>query len=92
MRNIRANWRAAILVCRKCEKRGHDKLAKRLRKYIGAKKGRKSALGVVEVGCLGVCPKGAITVVDGARPGEWLLVKAGAPIEEVAAALAAPPA
>lgn len=86
MRSIHANWRAAILVCRKCEKRGNDKLAKRLRKHVGAKKGRKSALGVVEVGCLGVCPKGAITTVNAAKPGEWLLVKARARIEDVAVA------
>ena len=37
------------------------------------RKGRKGALGIVEVKCLGVCPKGAVTVVNAAAPGEWML-------------------
>lgn len=89
---VRADWQAAILVCRKCSKRlgggfgpkGKDRLAKALRKQAGGGKGRKARLGIVEVDCLDICPKGAVTVIDGGKPGEWLLVKAGTPIEEVA--------
>ena len=41
--------------------------------------GRKAAAGIIEVNCLGVCPRGAVTVVNGAaeyspctRPAEGL--------------------
>ena len=94
---ISAEWRSAILVCRKCTKKldggfgpkGKAGLAKALRKATGGKKGRKARLGVVEVGCLGVCPKGAVTLVDTAHPREWLIVRAGTPVEDVAARLGA---
>ncbi|PTD26076.1 hypothetical protein [Sphingomonas fennica] len=93
--HVRSDWRGAILVCRKCGKKagggfgpkGKTSLAKALRKEMHGGKGRKARLGVVEVGCLGVCPKHAVTVVDASRPGEWLIVPAGTPVEEVAARL-----
>jgi hypothetical protein len=34
-----------------------------------------------------VCPKGAVTVVNGARPRDWLIVQAGTPVEQVEARL-----
>jgi len=90
--HVRSNWENALLVCRKCGKKlgggfgpkGKTGLAKALRKATGGRKGRKARLGIVEVGCLGVCPKGAVTMVDTARPGEWLLVRQGTSAEEVA--------
>ena len=93
--HVRANWSGAILVCGKCSKKlgggfgegGRTPLAKALRKGLGLKKGRKAAIGVVEVKCLGVCPKGAVTVVDTRGPGEWLLVRGGSPLATVAADL-----
>ena len=92
MKTVRANWRGAILVCRKCSKKvgsgfgakRRTALAKALRAEAGLGKGRKAAAGVVEVGCLKVCPKHGVTVVDTGRPGEWLVVWAGTPICEVA--------
>lgn len=92
---IRSDWARTVLVCAKCSKKlgggfgpkGKTRLAKALRKQIGATKGRKSSVGIVEVKCLGVCPKGAVTVVDGARPREWVLVPeradVGAVVEEL---------
>ena len=53
----------------------------------GAKKGRKAQAGIVEVKCLGVCPRGAVTVVNGAASHEWLLVREGTEMAEVAQAL-----
>lgn len=93
--NVRANWRNVVLVCRKCSKKldggfgpdGDERLAKALRKHLALKKGRKASAGVVEVNCLGVCPKGAVTVVDGADSREWLLVRAGADLDALAEAL-----
>jgi predicted metal-binding protein len=89
---IRSNWSNAVLVCTKCSKKlgggfgpkGRTPLAKALRKYLGLKKGRKSAAGIVEVKCLGVCPRGAVTVVNGAASREWLLVPEGADLDAVA--------
>ncbi|WP_343518450.1 (2Fe-2S) ferredoxin domain-containing protein [Sphingomonas sp.] len=90
---VRANWSSAVLVCAKCSKRlgggfgpkGKQPLGKALRKHLGLKKGRKSAAGVVDVKCLGVCPRGAVTVVDAAACREWLIVPAGADLDDVAA-------
>jgi predicted metal-binding protein len=92
---VRSNWSNAILVCSKCSKKldggfgpkGRAPLAKALRKHLGLKKGRKGAAGIVEVKCLGVCPRGAVTVVNGAQAREWLLVPEGADLDAVAAEL-----
>ena len=92
---MRAEWRAVALVCEKCTRKlgggfgekGGTPLAKALRKWAGKGKGRKAGAGVYEVPCLKICPKGAVTVVDGNRPGEWLIVEKGTPVGEVAARL-----
>lgn len=99
-RHVPSRWKKTLLVCRKCGKRigggygpkGRTPLAKALRKASGLRKGRKADVGIVEVGCLGVCPKGGVTVVNAAAPGDWLVVPAGAPVDEVVARLLAPEA
>lgn len=91
-RGISSNWRNAVLVCRKCSKRldggfgpgGKKPLAKALRKHLHLKKGRKAAAGVIEVNCLGVCPKGAVTVVNASESREWLLVRPGTDLDDLA--------
>lgn len=91
MRLVRSNWRTALLVCRKCSKRQHGgfgargktPLAKALKKELGGKTGRKAPVGIVEVKCLGVCPRHAVTMVDAHRPRDWLLVKPGTPLDEI---------
>ena len=97
---VRANWTSAVLVCRKCQKKvgkrfgvdGDQTLAKALRREVGSGKGRKAALGVVETACLGVCPKGSVTVLNATSPGRWRLVPPGATGAQVAAMLGlAPP-
>lgn len=93
--HVRSNWQQAVLVCRKCSKKldggfgpdGHERLAKALRKHLALKKGRKAAAGIVEVNCLGACPKGAVTVVNGAQARDWLLVRRGADLDELAETL-----
>ena len=97
-RTIPSNWQGAIIVCRKCSKKlgggfgpkGKQSLAKALRKEKQSKKGRKGSFGVVEVGCLGFCPRGAVTLIDGAQPGRWLLVPEGADVGALAERLSAP--
>jgi predicted metal-binding protein len=93
--HVRSNWQNAVLVCRKCSKKldggfgadGNERLAKTLRKHLALKKGRKATAGIIEVNCLGVCPKGAVTVVNGAQAREWLLVRRGADLDELAQTL-----
>ena len=92
---VRSNWSDTILVCAKCSKKlgggfgpkGKQPLGKALRKHLGLKKGRKAAAGVVDVKCLGVCPRGAVTVVNAASSREWLLVPEGADLDAVARAV-----
>ncbi len=98
--HVRSNWQHAVLVCRKCSKKldggfgpdGDERLSKALRKRLALKKGRKAAAGIIEVNCLGVCPKGAVTVVNGAQARDWLLVRSGADLDELAQALGLVPA
>ncbi len=89
---VKADWETAILVCAKCSKRldggfgkhGKHRLAKALKTYLGIKRFRKARLGVLEVKCLGVCPRGAVTVVNAADPTRWRLVPRGADLEALA--------
>jgi len=94
-KRVRAEWRDVVLVCRKCSKKldggfgpkGDKRLAKALRKALavpGEKaKGRKAPVGVIEVGCLDICPKGAVTTIRGADPKIWRIVPEGMPMDEV---------
>jgi predicted metal-binding protein len=91
-KTVASNWQNAVLVCRKCSRKidggfgpdGRKPLAKALRKHLGLKKGRKASAGVIEAGCLGVCPKGAVTVVNGSASRDWLLVRPGADLDQLA--------
>lgn len=84
VRSISRPWREVVLVCRKCIKRakggfgpdGRGKLRRLLRKAL-KDAGRKD-VRVIPIDCLGICPKHAITVLRGSRPGEVLLVGTGA--------------
>ena len=95
LKSVRSHWSTALLVCRKCSKRldggfgpkGRTSLAKALRKELGGGKDRKGKLGIIEVKCLGVCPRGAVTIIDAAHPGEWKIVAARQDIEEIVSAL-----
>lgn len=87
---VSARWTTALLVCGKCSRKlgggfgakGRTPLAKLLRARADGK-GRKAAFGVIETGCLKLCPKGAVVAIDARRPDLWLLVRPGDPIEEV---------
>lgn len=94
-RLVQAEWETAILVCAKCSKRlggGFGKkhkqsLAKALRGYLGMKPRRKSRIGIVEVKCLGVCPRGGVTLVDARTPAAWRIIPGGTDPADVAQAL-----
>jgi predicted metal-binding protein len=97
VRTVASGWQGAVLLCRKCGKKmgggfgagGKKNLAKLLRKALGTSKGRKGGFGVVEVGCLGVCPRDAVTLVDTAHPDRWRIVPRGADVAALAQELRA---
>lgn len=77
-------WRDLLLVCRKCSRKldgGYgDKQKHTLpdaMKQVLRDLGRRRDVRVLEVGCLGICPKDAVTVMHGAAPGEMLVVPEG---------------
>ncbi len=78
---VKPHWRDAVLVCARCSRRcgarfgrsGRERLARALRRYLGIRRFRQATLGVVEVGCLGVCPRGAITIANARVPGRYAL-------------------
>ena len=94
---VRANWSHAVLVCRKCSKKlerkgrgfGPDgkRLAPALKRELAAGKGRKAQVGVIEVPCLDICPKGGVVVIDSRHPEAWRIVTPDAPFEETVAPL-----
>ncbi|MEO0499966.1 MAG: (2Fe-2S) ferredoxin domain-containing protein [Pseudomonadota bacterium] len=94
-RAVRSNWSGAVLICAKCSKKvgrcfgpkRDQSLMKALRGHVGTGKGRKSRLGIVEVKCLGVCPKGEIVVVNGCASDTWHLIPRRMAMDEVAATL-----
>lgn len=91
MKTVTAQWDAAILICKKCSKKlgggfgekGKTPLARALRVRGNGKRGRKADRGIIETGCLKLCPKNAVVAINGARPGEWLIVPRGADVEDV---------
>ncbi|WBX85278.1 (2Fe-2S) ferredoxin domain-containing protein [Sphingosinicella microcystinivorans] len=92
MKTVPARWEATILICRKCSrklgggfgKNGRKSLAKALRARGLGGKGRKAGVGIVEVGCLDICPKNGVVAMNAANPGAWLVVPKGADIDAVA--------
>lgn len=90
---LKAGWSGALLVCAKCSKKldggfgpkDSTRLAKVLAKRPGVGRKRKAGLGVAEVRCLGVCPRGAVTVVDTRAPGRWRLVRPGDDLDAIVA-------
>lgn len=86
-----ASWRELIVVCRKCGGRlkgggfgenGSDDLRSALRDGL-REAGRKRDVRLVETGCLGICPKGAVVAIRGSEPGRILIVPQGQPAASV---------
>ena len=80
-----APWQQVALVCGKCSrklrggfgKKGRHDLAKVLKEAAKAA-GHRRVLRVMEVGCLGLCPKRAVSAIGMGQPGQVLVVPAGA--------------
>lgn len=93
IRHVPAGWTDVVLVCRKCSKRlggrgfgrdGCQRLAKALRRALDLPQDeRKAPVGIIETGCFDLCPKGAVVVVNTARPADWLVVPQGTPTDDI---------
>jgi predicted metal-binding protein len=83
-------WQDVVLVCRKCSRKldggfGKDRessLRTELKQALRAS-GRRRKLRVMETGCFSVCPKHAVSVMQGSRPGEILVVPEGTDAAEL---------
>ncbi len=97
-KQVKAEWRDVVLVCRKCSKKldggfgpdGDEALGKVLRKALakpaaasGKIKTRRRRIAVLEVGCLDICPKKAVVMVKCSDPQSMILVPEGAAIAAV---------
>ncbi|GAC1336630.1 MAG: hypothetical protein NVSMB18_00120 [Acetobacteraceae bacterium] len=82
--SVPAPWQGVALVCGKCSrklkggfgKKGKHDLRSTLRDAL-KDAGRRRELRVVEVDCLGLCPKRAVSVIGPFQPGQVLAVPAG---------------
>lgn len=83
------------MICRKCGKKlsggfgpkERTRLDKALREALDSGKGRRGKLGIMQIGCLDICPKNAVMVALGSRPGTLYAVRKGTPIDDVIALL-----
>jgi len=95
IRALAARGTALVAICRKCGKKlgggfgkdGDVSLAKALRCDFDLGKGKRAIVRLVETGCLDICPKGAVVVIAGDRPGETLLIPGGTSTDDVAVRL-----
>jgi hypothetical protein len=60
VRPAKTRWREVVLVCGECSGDAHS-LRKRLKKELKRRDGGK-AFRIIRTGCMGVCPKNAVTV------------------------------
>lgn len=93
----RGPWREVLLVCRKCsgkvkggfgpkEKDAFPDAFKQVLRDLG----RRRDVRVLEVGCLGVCPKDALTMIRGSAPAEMLVIPTGLDLMLLASRLIGP--
>lgn len=85
MERVKAPWEGVALVCRKCTRKLHGGFGRKERQDLSKvlretlkETGRRRALRVIEVDCLGLCPKKAVAVIGAAAPGHVVVVPAGA--------------
>lgn len=95
----RSRWRESVLICRKCSKKlrggfgkkGKQSLRGLLKDIYGDAKGRRAEIGILEAPCFKLCPKRAVSVALGTKPGALYEVPEGMEIGDVLEALALPP-
>ena len=92
--SVATGWRDTVFICRKCSKKldggfgadGRQSLRSALRDGL-RQRGDRGAVGLIEVGCLGLCPKAAVTAGIASAPGEFLVVGKGASVSAVLASI-----
>ena len=85
---VSTGWSDTLLVCRKCSKKLHRggfgpdgrlTLRQAVRDALQAD-GRRGEVGILEIGCVGICPKRAVTTARASDPGAFRIVPAGTPV------------
>jgi predicted metal-binding protein len=87
-----------LAICGKCGKKlgggfGADaglSLGKLLRRAVTGAKGKRATLRIVETKCLGICPKGAVALLDSAEPGAVVIVARATSVKALCAGLDLP--
>jgi predicted metal-binding protein len=82
-------WKNIILLCGKCARKrkggygpkGKQTLKSNLRELLQAT-GHRRDTRIIETRCMGLCPKGATTMVGACRPGMMFAIPDGTPAEE----------
>ena len=78
---LSTGWTDLVLICRKCSKKldggfgedGGEPLRRAMREAL-RRRGMRGRIGLVEVGCLGVCPKSAVTVAHAGKTDDFFIV------------------
>lgn len=82
--SVDTGWDETVLICRKCSKKLHGGFGKNsdesfrtvLRTHL-REAGRRRSIGIIEVGCFGICPRQAVVIARSSKPGTLLVVGAG---------------
>ncbi len=88
VQSVPTGWTDTLLICRKCSKKlhggfghkGRDTLRQTARDALRAT-GRRGQVGIIEIGCVGICPKRAVTTARASAPGVFRIIPAGFPPE-----------
>ncbi len=91
-------WREVVLVCSKCSKKlkggfgpdDDETLARALKQALRSA-GRRREVRVIETKCLGLCPKGAVTVLQAGAPDALLTVAGSTGLDALLERLAPEP-
>ncbi len=84
LQTVATGWTETLLICGKCSRKlgggfgpeGDDSLRHALRDAL-RRAGRRGQVGLIDVACLGICPKKGVTMARASRPGEFLVVPRG---------------
>ncbi len=90
LHSVATGWTDALLICRKCSRKldggfgdgGKETLRRALRGALRTS-GQRGQIGLIEVACLGICPKRAVTTARASQPGNLLIVPEGTPVERL---------
>ena len=87
-------WKTVILLCGKCSRKmnggygskGKDTLRTVLRDALRVK-GHRRDVRIIETGCMGICPKKAVTALNANHPDKILTIPKGTATDEMMAQL-----